>query len=287
MSNKPVPNAAVDDEFTVKTVDAAAPAQPATEPTKFRREIDLGDGSGRQVFEADSADELLDKLAEAQVNATRHIRQLTREASVRRAAVPDRAGAPTKYEPKPINADSEFVIAQQLASRPQQTIGQLIEAVTGVPPAKLADAVNRLNMLEYSYGADKAALEFVSDHTADYVACPENSSALTQFLTENQLPVTRNNLEFAFEALSHRGVLIAPGSDEQQPEDPQVKPAEPAAPNRSTGRIGQPTRNATGLSGRHAAVATAQLGLSEAELQSLPLHELRERIVRASREASA
>jgi len=43
----------------------------------YRREIDLGDGSGKQVFEAESVEELLDKLTEAQEHATRKIRELS------------------------------------------------------------------------------------------------------------------------------------------------------------------------------------------------------------------
>lgn len=44
-------------------------------PKRFRREIDLGDGSGVQKFEGATLDELVDKLAEAQRNATRKIRE--------------------------------------------------------------------------------------------------------------------------------------------------------------------------------------------------------------------
>src|SRR5690348_12024093 len=59
-------------------VDVAAEDEEFGEPDKiiYQREIDLGDGSGVQVFRADSLEELVDKLAEAQRNATRKIREL-------------------------------------------------------------------------------------------------------------------------------------------------------------------------------------------------------------------
>src|ERR1700730_17749344 len=38
---------------------------------KFTRTIDLGDGSGIQVFKAATLEKLLDKLSDAQVNATK------------------------------------------------------------------------------------------------------------------------------------------------------------------------------------------------------------------------
>src|SRR5690348_17341391 len=69
-----------------KREDVVDRKQTATndDATKFRREIDLGDGSGKQVFEADSAEELIDKLTTAQENATRKIRE--QQFELRRAA---------------------------------------------------------------------------------------------------------------------------------------------------------------------------------------------------------
>lgn len=272
----------VDDDFTITAAEPAgqAAAAEAAAPTKFRRVIDLGDGSGKQVFEADSAEELLDKLTEAQTNATRHIRQLTREASVRKAAVPDRPEPTPVYAPKQIGAEQEFVIAQSLSTRPTQAIRQALEAVTGIPAEKLAEAVNRLNALEYNYASDRAALEFVAEHADDYVACPENSAAMTQFLTENQLPGTRNNLEFAFEALSHRGVLVTPEGEGTERSEGA------AAESVSAARIEQPARRATGLSGRRTSVAPAP-ELTDDELMHLPLDALRSRIVSAGRTAQS
>src|SRR6185437_3470520 len=46
---------------------------PAPKPEWFVREIDLDDGSGKQVFKGRTLDELADRLAEAQANATRKI----------------------------------------------------------------------------------------------------------------------------------------------------------------------------------------------------------------------
>lgn len=59
-------------------VSQQADPDPDPTPQTFKRVIDLGDGSGTQVFEADSADELADKLAEAQKHATIKIRELSK-----------------------------------------------------------------------------------------------------------------------------------------------------------------------------------------------------------------
>ncbi|KKL05971.1 hypothetical protein LCGC14_2600680, partial [marine sediment metagenome] len=68
-------------ELDVFEAQEAAPTkEPAAagEPKKFVKEIDLGDGSGVQKFEADTEAELIDKLVEAQTNATKEIRKLQR-----------------------------------------------------------------------------------------------------------------------------------------------------------------------------------------------------------------
>jgi hypothetical protein len=43
---------------------------PATSVSKFQREIDLGDGSGKQVFKGNTAEELLDVLTESPTSRT-------------------------------------------------------------------------------------------------------------------------------------------------------------------------------------------------------------------------
>lgn len=73
------------------------------EPVKFRREIDLGDGSGKQVFEADSQDELIDKLTEAQKNATKKIREL---------AAATKQPEPAKEPAKPLTAEERLSILE-------------------------------------------------------------------------------------------------------------------------------------------------------------------------------
>src|SRR5690349_14030031 len=84
--------------------DASEVEEQEDEPaeTVFRRTIDLGDGSGVQVFEAPTLEELVDKLAEAQRNASKKIRELVIK----------------KKEEEKTTADEEFVTAQNLMSRP-------------------------------------------------------------------------------------------------------------------------------------------------------------------------
>jgi hypothetical protein len=55
----------------------APPKEPVAK--KWFREIDLGDGSGKQRFEGNTQAELVDALAQAQTHATRKIRELNKK----------------------------------------------------------------------------------------------------------------------------------------------------------------------------------------------------------------
>jgi hypothetical protein len=59
----------------VPVVPAVEPPVVEPEKKRFRREIDLEDGSGKQVFEGATLDELVENLANAQKNATKKIRE--------------------------------------------------------------------------------------------------------------------------------------------------------------------------------------------------------------------
>src|SRR6266568_7729436 len=92
-------------------VAPVADAEPLEdEPVLYRREIDLGDGSGTQVFEGETLEELVDKLADAQKHATRKIRDLNRQA--KEVAAPP--------APKPLTPDEEYLVSQQLQSNPSK-----------------------------------------------------------------------------------------------------------------------------------------------------------------------
>src|SRR5258706_387999 len=63
------------DQSQLETAPATSDAKP------YRRVIDLGGGAGPEVFEADSNEELVDKLADAKQHASKKIRE--QEAELR------------------------------------------------------------------------------------------------------------------------------------------------------------------------------------------------------------
>src|SRR5207248_2228797 len=99
--------------------DPAAAPDPGVDPAapveEFTATIDVGDGAGVQVFSAPTKDELLEKLIEAQENATRKIRELTAKPVV----------APAPVAPVAPNPDEEAALAQEFLSEPIKAFEKL------------------------------------------------------------------------------------------------------------------------------------------------------------------
>src|SRR5271169_6328632 len=166
----------------------------------YRYEIDLGEGSGKQVFEGETPEALIEKLGEAQRNATIKIRELS---------------AAKKVEQKPVEmADAaKWVLAQELATDPAKAFDKLLQQQTGMTAAELKalrDTVNQTaattreqtrNQQEYD-----ATVVFRKDHP-EYVANEINGKKMVQWLKLNGLPGTVENITKAFEELSGDGLL--------------------------------------------------------------------------------
>jgi hypothetical protein len=262
--------------------DDEPPVEPKSEK-KFRREIDLGDGGGKQVFEADTPEELLDKLADAQLNATRKIRELNRQVKRAKRVFKPAAPAPTSVadpEIKPLTQDEEFMLGAQFSQMPRKSFERLFEAVVGMKPSQFKTELDQVRAFKEAQDANKAAQEFLADHKDDYLPTPENYQAIQGFLDSHSLPMTRENLEEAFEELNESGLLEPPqpsteeendeGASEAKPVRIERKPQKPASSGlsdrRSARRVESPNEPAT---------------LTDDEIWNLPMDEARDRIVRS------
>lgn len=240
------------DAAPAQAVDNKADAAQDGAAKKFRKEIDLGDGGGVQVFEADSQDELIDKLTEAQRNATAEIRKLQRgkprAKPEREAKKPDRIQRP--FDAVPLTAEEELQLAQEFTERPSRALSTLLERVYGVKPQQLRSTVEDLEEIKAQIDEARAAQDFVQAHLDDYSPTPKNFEKLMSVLEEEELSLTRNNLEYAFQ---QAGSELAPPVKE--------KPAEPGIQEPAQLPKQQP-RRVTGLSGASKSASTE----SDAEL---------------------
>lgn len=248
-------------------------------PTVFRREIDLGDGSGKQVFEAESLEALTDKLVEAQRNATKKIRELSREVKVEKAA--------EKEPERELTADEEFLLSQELLNHPSKTQKKLLEGLFGMSLDEVKAAMEDARAMRQAKRADEAANKFI-EATPDFHACPANAQRINKYLSVHKLECTVENLATAYEELNSLGLL------EQKPQEQTAVSADSeTADQQETSRIAKATekpvvtqrRVGSGLSSRGRSTTTVKAAEpTEDELYDMPLDKLAELARKAGRQ---
>lgn len=249
--------------------------EPATdEPKKFVKEIDLGDGSGVQKFEADTEAELIDKLVEAQTNATKEIRKLQRAKPRVRPQKRERVVETDRpYAEPSVSTQDDMDFATQLSVNPSKVFGRLFEASTGIKLADLRATSEKVGELVTSMEEQQAAQTFISA-TPEFETSKANSDALLGILEDEELPVTHQNLSYAYQQAMEGALLELPAAPKPDP-----KP-------RAEGTVTKVKRTQTALS----AADTGQKPVPAAdEAAALPdvnkllegdLETTRERIVR-------
>jgi hypothetical protein len=232
----------------------------------YRKVIDLGDGSGVQVFEGTSQDEVIEKLATAQLNATRKIRELSQAK---------------KEEPKPVERtpEEEWLLSQELLSSPSKTVEKLFEQVTGMPVKAFKSKLERLNAFEQAQSEEAAAREFMSKHP-EFVPSPANARKIEKYVRTYNLDGTKaESIEQAFMDLNESGLLEVKAAQQQQQQQAQQEP-EAAQQSRIATQAQQPARTSTtrmssGISARRSTAQRSAPEPTEDDLYNLPLDKLR------------
>lgn len=180
-----------------------AEAAPAPAKQKFFREIDLGDGSGKQRWEADTAEELLDKVMQAQVNATKKIQELSRERRGR--AEPEKLSS--DFRPlQPVALKPEEI--EPLQKNPHELFRRMFQAEFGMSADEFRLRENERRRVESELVAQD---QFVQAHP-DYVRTQDNAKKILTFLRQENLPVSKRNLDYAFGELREELVAAAASS---------------------------------------------------------------------------
>lgn len=243
-----------------KPAESAAETQPAPEEKPWRREIDLGDGSGVQVFEADTPAELADKLVEAQANATRKIRELNRR--IKLGEQPAATATPaTPAAPKDLTPEEAFAIAQELQSNPTKAFEKIMAAQFGMSAPELRDALAAARAVPSIIAERDHAEAFVTRHP-EYRATEANGNAMVKYMQAHNLQPTLENFETAFEDLRDSGLLELETKRDERTivSERESKPARSGISARS-GRAEVPRREPT-----------------DDDMRTMPLSQLRLRI---------
>jgi hypothetical protein len=198
-----------------EVVTPAAPVR--TSGGKVTRTVDLGDGSGKQVFSADSTEELLDVLTTAQENATRKIQEQQFELKRASRAKPERV-EPRSFVKKELTADEIFKIANTFPSDPAAAMDAISKAKTGLTFEEIGQFVGEFMQAQL---VAKAETTFLLAHQEDYIPSAQNAQRIEKFLADEKLTKTAANLEYAFQELTEGGVLDVAAPD---PSKVAVKP---------------------------------------------------------------
>jgi hypothetical protein len=270
-------NMAAEWETPSSTPDTPVETKP--QPQKFVREIDLHDGSGKQRYEGDSYEELIDKLAQAQEHATRKIQELSRQP-VRRHEPEKRSSDFQELEGR--NLKPEDILPLQ--SNPHQLFRQMFQAETGLSPEEFRLRENERRRRDAEFDAQRT---FVEKHSAEYTPTPDNAQKMMRFLQEQNLPVSKRNLDYAFDEL--RGELASklpaveqavprgrPAEEKPVPPEPLRQVSPPPSALRPS--FGEPSR--ADLSGGIDAAEVARIS-------QLPPGEMRARIEQIFRSSRA
>lgn len=252
------------------------PETPANEPPADddveyldTQRIDLGDGSGVQVFvgrgasELEAAKDLNRQLVQAQENATRKIREQQSEIEARKKADAQAA------------TDQDFVDSEEYKKDPRGYLTKKIrEGVTTAMTEQKASEQRHL----------QAQFDFVALHP-EYVTDKGNAARLeSEFrrLYPEASEFTVTGLDKAFESLKSSGLLKLqepeaseptnnepPAKVEEPPriEEPAKQPEPPAAPVRS------PKKGSSVSAGRSPA-PVVKVGHTEDEMYALPMEKL-------------
>ena len=245
--------------------------QEIEEQTIYQRRIDLGDGSGVQVFQANSMEELVDKLVKAQENATKKIRE--QETVIKKSTPPAK---------KERNADEEFLLSQEFMSKPSKAFERLFQEQVGMPIGEFKSSLEAVKAFNATKAADAAAAQFV-EATPDYFPTKQNGSKIQAYLKTYRLPATLENITKAYTELNESGLLQAKPAEkseaetESKEEDKEENKVQEVT---TTTTVQKPKRMSSGLSTRGGAApivkkTPATQAEFEAETANMSLEEIR------------
>lgn len=170
------------------------------------KEVDLGDGSGVQLFRGtgqgatqdeanlNAYEALAEEFAKAQTNATRKIQELSRAAKA----------APAPETPI-TNPDEEAQLTQRLMAEPTKVFREMQERAVKEAEQRIREQQEAAQRTQES--AHNAAVSFMQA-TPDFHACPENQQRIEKLMKLNNLPLTTEGITQAYNELKADGLIV-------------------------------------------------------------------------------
>lgn len=199
---------------TLEEIPAEVPAVEVPEPPKpvFRKVIQPLDEEGQpigqpHVYESDTEEGLMAKMAEGIANGTRKIHQLTRKSVLETPKAPEGAevqvDAPV-WRPRPLTEDEKFLIKTD----PEQAFDIQYKARFGRTPEEQR-AFEQEMADNAKITREKAETDMFTEDTPEFYRCNENRDAIIQYMQKHKLAWRKKNLDSAYKELSESGLLKA------------------------------------------------------------------------------
>lgn len=241
---------------------AAEEAAKKTPKTFYReRTIDLGDGAGVQVFKGkgatseDALEDLTDRLAEAQRNATKKIRELNAKVKPEVRATPE----------------DDALLAAELLKAPSSALDNYFKS-KGFDIEETKKRNAEVAAEQETKKRQRIGNEFVASHP-DFADTPHNANLINKWLALHN-DFSSDSFEKAYQDLNESGLLDVKGEEasaEQKAADAEAQRIAAAAKEASSLR----TRKASGLSTQRRSAVPPPTEPTEAELYKMPMDELR------------
>jgi hypothetical protein len=250
----------------------------------IRREIDLGDGAGIEIYEGrgatelDAIKDLNDRLVVAKQHASREVREIQRK----HPKEPEPPKAPE------ISEDLEYVFKQQFEKKPSEAFKAMFKELTGMDVTEFKTWQSAQRAADDARAKQDESLriqrEWVSSHP-EYITSVENGDLIRDWVRDhNYNEFTQENLEKAFEDLSGRGLLKLKTDEASAPtktetttkvketariETPATEVVKDVTPVRSS-------RKASSVSTTRSAAPVVKTELTEDDLYAMPMDKLKD-----------
>lgn len=207
----------------------------ATPAKKYVREYQPKDEFGNHIgppqrFEADTPDELADKLAAAHENASVTLYKTKKAVKLGTLLEPDPEEPLPTFEEQVLSADDRLSIANAL-NDPNSTpdaVKKLFKAF-GIPVEAVRQMLADNEIQKRIRRAQEQTQLFLNEHP-EYVHHDENRDRLLKYLDKRNLALTKKNLEIAYEDLRTEGLLITQATPQTKTEVPVPAPAPAPTP---------------------------------------------------------
>ena len=198
--------------------------------TKFVEEYQITDRNGnpvgpKQRFEAETIEELKDKLKAAHQNAAAGFYEERKRRKLGDLIEPDPSEPVYAFEEKELTADELVQIDElmkDVTTRPQ-AMKLLIEAQLGAPIEKVRENLREIEYTRRSKQNEVQVDLFLVAHP-DYIPSDSNQGNIEKYLLKHELAVTKKNLDLAYDDLKADGLLTL-----QAPKPVETVPATAAA----------------------------------------------------------